>query len=55
MKILVTESFSQEGKDLLAQCAVVDVQLGLDEDALCQVIGEYDALVVRSATRVTRA
>lgn len=53
MKILVTESFSQEGKDLLAQCAVVDVQLGLDEDALCQVIGEYDALVVRSATRVS--
>ncbi len=31
-----------------------DVAVGLDEDALAQRIGAYDALVVRSGTRVTR-
>ena len=53
MKILVTEMLSPEGQDLLAQCATVDVQLGLDEDALCRAVADYDALVVRSATHVT--
>ena len=53
MRVLVTESLSEEGKDLLAQHAAVDVRTGLDEDALCRVIGDYEALVVRSGTQVT--
>jgi D-3-phosphoglycerate dehydrogenase len=32
----------------------VDEKLNLKEDELCQIIGEYDALVVRSQTKVTK-
>jgi len=53
MRVLVTESLSQEGEDILAQHAAVDVRTGLDEDTLCEVIGGYEALVVRSGTQVT--
>jgi len=52
MKVLITEPFSEEGKAILAQHAVVDVKTGLTEDALVDVIGQYEALVVRSATQV---
>ena len=52
MKVLITESFSEEGKAILAQYATVDVKTGLAEDALIEIIGQYEALVVRSATQV---
>jgi D-3-phosphoglycerate dehydrogenase len=52
MRVLVTETLSQEGRDLLSEHAEVDVKLGLDEEALCRIIGDYDALVVRSSTQV---
>ncbi|MCZ7593592.1 MAG: hypothetical protein M5U16_00755 [Hyphomicrobium sp.] len=48
-------SHPRAGKALLASTPglAVDVATGLDEGALCQRIGDYDALIVRSKTRVT--
>lgn len=52
-KILVSDKLAQEGIDLLKQVGEVDVNTGLPEDQLCQIIGNYDALVIRSGTQVT--
>lgn len=52
-KILVTEKIAAEGLAALKAAAEVDVRLDLDKAALLDVIPAYDALVVRSATKVT--
>ena len=52
MKILVTETIAAAGIERLREAAEVDVATGLDRAELLQRIGGYDALVVRSATRV---
>jgi D-3-phosphoglycerate dehydrogenase len=54
MKILVTESLGEAGLAVLRASATVDVRKGLPADALLSTIGDYDALLVRSATKVTR-
>ena len=53
MKVLVTEKISEEGIDILNSCAEVDVKLGLKPEELASVICDYEALVVRSQTKVT--
>lgn len=52
-KVLVTDPIAQDGVDALTPHAEVDVRLGLPPDELLAAIGEYDALVVRSETKVT--
>jgi D-3-phosphoglycerate dehydrogenase len=52
-KVLVTDPIAQDGIDALASDAQVDVKLRIPPDDLLQTIGEYDALVVRSETKVT--
>ncbi|HUS82180.1 MAG TPA: phosphoglycerate dehydrogenase [Dehalococcoidia bacterium] len=52
-KVLVTDPIAQDGIDALASHAQVDVKLRIPPDELLRIIGEYDALVVRSQTRVT--
>lgn len=53
-RILVTEKISPEGLAALQQDgARVEVKLDLDKAALLETLPEYDALVVRSATKVT--
>lgn len=52
MKILVTESLAEEGINLMTQQYEVDVCLGLKQPELISIIGGYDALVVRSETKV---
>jgi D-3-phosphoglycerate dehydrogenase / 2-oxoglutarate reductase len=55
MKVLVADPLSDAGIGLLRKKNLeVDVRTGLTEDQLVQAIGAYDALVVRSATKVTR-
>jgi D-3-phosphoglycerate dehydrogenase len=54
-RVLVTDPIAQDGIDALAPCAQVDVKLGIAPDELLRVIGEYDALIVRSQTKVTAA
>ncbi|HEY9690059.1 MAG TPA: phosphoglycerate dehydrogenase, partial [Coleofasciculaceae cyanobacterium] len=52
-KVLVSDPIDKAGLDILSQVAQVDVRTGLPEDELVQIIGEYDALMIRSGTRVT--
>ena len=55
MKVLVSDPISSKGIDLLRQeeGIEVDVKIGLSPQELLQVIPEYEALVVRSETKVT--
>lgn len=52
-KVLVSDPIDQVGLDILAQVAQVDVQIGLPEDELVKIIPDYDALMIRSGTKVT--
>jgi D-3-phosphoglycerate dehydrogenase len=54
-KVLVSDPIAQDGIDALADHAQVEVRLGLPQEELIAAIGEYDALVVRSETKVTAA
>ncbi len=55
MKVLVTETLDPSGLRVLRGHADVEVRKGLSPEALRGIIGEYDALVVRSATDVDDA
>ncbi|MBO5147509.1 MAG: phosphoglycerate dehydrogenase, partial [Clostridia bacterium] len=53
MKIIVTESIALEGIEHLKQKGFdVDVKFGIGREELLEIIGEYDALIVRSVTKV---
>ena len=52
-KVLVSDPIDQAGIDILAQVAQVDQRVGLSEDDLKAIIGDYDALMIRSGTQVT--
>ena len=54
-KVLITDNVAAEGIDLLRERVPVDIKRGLSPDELVAAIGDYDALVVRSETRVTEA
>jgi len=54
MKVLVTEPLASEGMDILRKQIELDIKLGLGPEELIATIGEYEALMVRSETRVTR-
>jgi D-3-phosphoglycerate dehydrogenase len=54
MKVLVADKISDAGIEKLRQTYDVDVKTGLSEAELIEVIGPYDGLIVRSATRATR-
>ncbi|HEY9825957.1 MAG TPA: NAD(P)-dependent oxidoreductase, partial [Stenomitos sp.] len=53
-KVLVSDPIDQVGIKLLEQVAQVDVRTNLSPEELVQVIAEYDALMIRSGTRVTQ-
>ena len=53
MKVLITEKLAEPALELLRKEFEVDVLLGLDQEELLERIGEYDGLIVRSATKVT--
>ncbi len=52
-RVLVSDPLAEEGIDILKEFCDVDVNTGLTEDQLIAVIGDYDALLVRSGTEVT--
>jgi D-3-phosphoglycerate dehydrogenase len=54
-KILIADSIAADGIDYLRSQPgfEVDVRQGLDEAALCGVIAPFQAVIVRSATRIT--
>ena len=53
MKVLVSDPIAKEGIELLQSQAEVDVRLGLKPEELIAIIGDYDALAVRSETKAT--
>ncbi|MFC2051397.1 phosphoglycerate dehydrogenase [Chloroflexota bacterium] len=53
MKVLVADSIGEEGVNILSSYAEVDVKTGLKPEELVSIIGDYEALVVRSQTQVT--
>ena len=53
MKVLVADSLSKEGIEIMKKVAEVDVKTGLKEDELISIIGDYEGMVVRSQTQVT--
>ena len=54
-KVLVSDPIDQVGIDILSQVAQVDVNTSLSPEELVNVIGDYDALMIRSGTKVTKA
>ncbi len=55
MKVLVTDPISEEAISKMKEAGLeVDVKIGLSKEELIKIIGEYDAMIVRSQTKVTR-
>ena len=52
-KVLISDPIDQAGIDILSQVAQVDVKTGLSPQELEAIIGDYDALMIRSGTTVT--
>ena len=53
-KILIADALSERGGAILKEGGLtVETRTGLSEDALCEIIGDYEGLIVRSATTVT--
>ena len=54
--VLIADPIHAAGRDILDSDARIraDVETGLDEDALIARIDDYDALIVRSKTKVTK-
>ncbi|MBM4451108.1 MAG: phosphoglycerate dehydrogenase [Chloroflexi bacterium] len=53
MKVLVADPLAEEGVEVLKRQAEVDVKLKLKPEELKSIIGDYDALIVRSETKAT--
>ncbi len=53
-KVLVSDPIDQAGIDILSQVATVDVKTNLTPEQLMQQIGEYDAIMIRSGTKLTK-
>lgn len=51
-RVLVADRIADVGVELLAAHADVDVRTDLSPDELAEVIGDYEAIVVRSATKL---
>jgi D-3-phosphoglycerate dehydrogenase len=54
-KVLVTDPISEEGIEILRKVAQVDIKTDLKPEQIIDIIGDYDALIVRSQTKVTKA
>ncbi len=53
MRVLITDPVADVAVKILSQCAEVDIQLAPAPDQLRSIIGGYEALIVRSQTKVT--
>lgn len=54
-KVLIADKLSPQAMDVFKQRGVeADVKTGLKPDELAAIIGQYDGLAVRSATKVTK-
>ncbi len=54
MKVLVSDNLSERGVNILKDAGLeVDIKTGMKPDELRACIGEYDGIVIRSATKMT--
>ncbi len=53
MKVLVTDPIADEGINILRGHAQVDIKVGLKPEEIVSIIGDYEALIVRSQTQVS--
>jgi len=54
MKVLISDNMSPLGEQILVDAGIeVDVNTGLPPEELQKIIGNYDGLVIRSATKAT--
>ena len=54
MRILVADKLADEGLEFLKSCGIeFDTKIGLKEDELAAIVGQYDALIVRSGVKAT--
>lgn len=53
MKVLVADKIAQEGIDMLSQYAQVDVKTKQTQEQIISIIKDYEAIIVRSQTKVT--
>ena len=54
MRVLVADPLAEEGLEVLRKQVEVDVRTKMKPHELVSVIGDYEAIIVRSETRVTR-
>lgn len=52
-KILITDGLEENGLAILRASARVDNRTGISPEEFNQIVGDYDALIVRSQTKVT--
>jgi len=52
-RVLIADRLSEAGTAVLQECCEVDVRPSITTDELLEIIPQYDALVVRSATQVS--
>jgi len=54
--VLITDNISEEGIRILeqAQDINIDFKLGIKCDELKDIIGQYDAIITRSGTRISK-
>ncbi|MFN3927018.1 MAG: phosphoglycerate dehydrogenase [Pseudanabaenaceae cyanobacterium] len=53
-KVLVSDPIDQVGIDILLQVATVEIKNNLTPEQLQEIIGEYDAIMIRSGTKLTK-
>lgn len=54
MKVLVSDNLSSKGIEILKKAGLeVDVKTGLKPEELKSIIGQYQAIIIRSATKLT--
>jgi D-3-phosphoglycerate dehydrogenase / 2-oxoglutarate reductase len=54
-KVIITDGLEEAGQAILRQVAQVDSREGISPDELLKVIGDYDAIIIRSRTKVNAA
>ncbi len=52
-KVLITDKINELAVKIVEKAASVDNLPTMDEDKLCEIIGQYDAILVRSQTKIT--
>ena len=54
MKVLITDKCHDRAKEILSEIAEVDVLPTMSEDEYVENINKYDAVMIRSTSRITK-